>query len=64
MLKYYRSEAEYMRKHPKTGEVEQTQRCLEMWASNVQVIETELRKQIKLDEPIGKIKMVTRRIQK
>lgn len=62
MQKYYRSEAQYMRRHPKTGEVENTERCLEMWANNVQVIETELRKQIKQDEPIGKIQMVTRRV--
>ena len=58
----YHSEAKYKRINPKTGLVEETGRMLEGYFSNKGAAEGELMKQVRLDEVVGKVNVVTKRV--
>jgi hypothetical protein len=60
-LHRYRSTAKYKRANPKTGIIENTERFHEGAYTNQAACEAVLREQIKIDAPIGKVSIVTKK---
>ena len=58
----YKSTASYKRTNPKTGDIETTSRFVEMFAANRRGVEAELMKQVKLDNPVGKVSIETKKL--
>lgn len=60
-LNRYRSTATYKRQNPTTGAIESTSRFVEGAYTNRAACEAELMNQVKLDKPLGKVSVTTKK---